>query len=182
MARVTAPLFRTTLERHPCESGSSIASVRVEVSSAGEGLRVAFEFCGAPEALALPTAPLDPAKLWEHTCAELFLAREDGGYVEWNFSPTGQVARFGFSAYRARVSTSFEEDLTTLVRRRAESVQLEASGPMLHGIGRIASASLCAVVRAPSGTCSYWALAHPKEEPDFHDRRGFILDARALRR
>ena len=155
-------------------------SVRADVLRDGENLRVAFEFVGALERLCLPEAPLDPARLWEHTCAELFVAHEDGGYVEWNFSPTGQVARFEFSSYRVRTSASFDEAVETFVREGEQSVELVASGPLLRGVDRIAKASLSAVVRAPDGVCSYWALKHPGEEPDFHDSRGFTLDGRIL--
>lgn len=180
MRAVTAPLFRGNLELHPASNSPSVVSVRVDVFLDAQGLRVAFEFCGALERLSLPQTPLDPAKLWEHTCAELFVAGEDGRYVEWNFSPTGQVARFEFSDYRERSSASFTEEVNTSVRENEQSVHLVASGSLLRGVDRIASASLCAVVRAPDDVCSYWALNHPRAEPDFHDIRGFALDGRLL--
>lgn len=179
---MTVPLFRTTLERHLLDTGPSISSVRADLFRDGEHLRVVFEFDGALQHLALPTAPLDPAKLWEHTCAELFVAMEDGRYVEWNFSPTGQATRFEFSAYRVRTSASFDEGVKVIVTRRGHSVRLVASGPLLRGVERIVSASLSAVVRSPGGACSYWALKHPAAEPDFHDIRGFTLDGRLLSR
>lgn len=182
MRAVTAPLFRANLGLHPATNSPSVVSVRADVFRDGEGLRIAFEFCGALERLSLPQARLDPAKLWEHTCAELFVAGEDGRYVEWNFSPTGQVARFEFSDYRERSSASFDEDVKTSVRENEQSVHLVASGSLLRGVDRIASASLSAVVRAPDDVCSYWALKHPRAEPDFHDRRGFILDGGLLSR
>jgi len=180
MDAMTAPVFRTTLERHPGATGPSITSVRADVFRDREGLRVAFEFSGALEHLALPKASLDPAKLWEHTCAELFVASEDGRYVEWNFSPTGQATRFDFSAYRVRTSASFDEDVEVSVTRREHAIHLVASGPLLRGVDRIASASLSAVVRSQGGVHSYWALNHPGAEPDFHDIRGFALDGRLL--
>lgn len=182
MDAVNAPQFRTTLERHPADAGPSIESVQAEVFRAREDLRVVFEFSGTLEHLALPKARLDPAKLWEHTCAELFLAGADGRYVEWNFSPTGQTTRFEFSAYRVRTSTSFGEGVKTCVTQHEHSVQVAASGPLLRGIDRIACASLSAVVRSPGGVCSYWALKHPAPDPDFHDIRGFTLDGRLLSR
>lgn len=180
MEAVTAPLFRATLERHGAATGRSITSVRADVFRDGEELRVAFEFAGALEHLVVPEAPLDPSKLWEHTCAELFVASEDGRYVEWNFSPTGQATRFEFSAYRVRSSASFDEAVETSVRRGEHALHLVASGPLLRGVDRIARASLSAVVRAPDGVCSYWALKHPGSEPDFHDIRGFTLEGRLV--
>ncbi len=162
------------------QSGPSITSVRTEVSRDPEGVRVAFEFAGALEHLALPEAPLDPARLWEHTCAEFFVGREDGRYVEWNFSPTGQSARFEFSAYRVRTSASFDDGVKVSIERQDDLVRLVATGPLLRAIEHAASVGISAVARAPDDACSYWALHHPKPEPDFHDHRGFLLDARGL--
>jgi hypothetical protein len=31
------------------------------------------------------------------------------------------------------------------------------------------------VLQEPSSRLSYWALNHPAEEPDFHDRRGWMV-------
>ncbi|MBV1862564.1 MAG: hypothetical protein KUG77_29345 [Nannocystaceae bacterium] len=178
---VRAPLLRTTLERHPRVDHATISSVRAELFHDGDALSVAFAFSGALEHLVLPEASLDPAKLWEHTCAELFVASEDGHYVEWNFSPTGQTTRFEFSEYRVRRSASFDQDVETSVTRDEHALRLAAKGPLLRGIERIASASLSAVIRAPGGACSYWALKHPAGAPDFHDFRGFTIDGRLFR-
>ncbi len=180
MVGVKDPLVRTTLERHRAHRGPSIASIRVELSGHREQLRVAFEFCGGTEHLVLPGERLDPAKLWEHTCAEIFVGREDGGYVEWNFSPTGQATRFDFSAYRVRTSASFDEPVDVSVVQRPGTVQIVATGSLLRESEPVASLGLSAVARAPGDVCSYWALRHPTAEPDFHDVRGFTLDARAL--
>ena len=34
---------------------------------------------------------------------------------------------------------------------------------------------LSAVCEARDGSLQYWALRHPAERPDFHDRRSFAL-------
>ncbi len=34
---------------------------------------------------------------------------------------------------------------------------------------------LSAVIEAADGTLSYWALTHPGERPDFHQRAAFTL-------
>ncbi len=177
---MTAVLLRTPLQRHPAALGPSITSVRAQVSRDGGHFKVVFEFSGALEQLAFPEGRLDPARLWEHTCAELFLGCADGSYVEWNFSPTGQTTRFGFAEYRVRTSSSFEEPVQISVARDGRLARLEATGPLLHGVGDARCLGLCAVVRTPDDACSYWALRHPKAEPDFHDERGFLLNAALL--
>lgn len=178
MRSVTDRLFRTSLERHPAHQGPSVDAIRAEVSGDHEALHVAFEFTGGLRYLALPETPLDPAKLWEHTCAELFVGLDDGTYVEWNFSPTRQVARFEFSEYRVRRSACFDEAVEISVVRGDRAVRILARGPLLRGITPVVSLGLSVVARAPGGDCSYWALRHASAEPDFHDARGFALDGR----
>jgi hypothetical protein len=41
-------------------------------------------------------------------------------------------------------------------------------------------AALTAVLLHKDGTRSHWALRHCGNEPDFHDRRGFLLDLPGL--
>lgn len=180
MDAVPLPRFRRTLVRHPAHRGPTITSVRAGLARNHEEVCVAFELAGALEHLALPSRPLEPDKLWEHTCVELFVASASGRYVEWNFSPTGQATRFEFSGYRVRTSASFDEGVRVSVIHQTDTLQLVATGPLLRGIEDAASAGLSAVARAPDDGCSYWALQHPRPEPDFHDHRGFALDAGAF--
>ena len=140
-----------------------------------------FEFSGALECLAFPADRLDPAKLWEHTCAEIFIASASGRYVEWNFSPTGQATRFEFTGYRCRSSASFEEPISVSVVRDEMVARVLATGPLLRGIEHPTHLGLAAVVRSPDSACSHWALRHPRSEPDFHDERSFSLDAGPMR-
>lgn len=167
-------LPRTSLRPHPDTDGIATA-VDVQVRRGARGLRVEFRFRGA---VAVPQGPLDPARLWEHTCAELFLQQADGSYVEWNASPTGQVARFAFSAYRQRTDARFETGVDVSCLRRDDSLCIGFEGPLLRGVTPV-RASTPAVVRAADGACGYWALAHPRPEPDFHDHEGFTLDPSA---
>jgi len=34
---------------------------------------------------------------------------------------------------------------------------------------------ISAVIKSRTGTFTYWALAHPGPEPDFHTRESFVL-------
>lgn len=180
MVDVTDLLFRAMLERHPADQGPSVEAIQVEVSGHPEELKLAFEFSAGIQHLVLSQTALDPARLWEHTCAELFVGLEGGGYAEWNFSPSGQATRFDFSGYRARSAASFQEPVEVSVVRRDRAVRIVATGPLLRGLSGVVGLGLAAVARAPTGGCSYWALQHSGAEPDFHDARGFALDARGL--
>jgi hypothetical protein len=89
--------------------------------------------------------------LWRHTCFEVFVAKKGArAYREYNFSPSGEWAAYAFSSYRKRGPAKI------------------AGGPLQIG--------LCAVIEEKSGALSYWALRHPRRKPDFHDRRGFVLE------
>jgi hypothetical protein len=47
-------------------------------------------------------------------------------------------------------------------------------------LGRELCLGLCAVLQACDGTLHYHALSHPRDVPDFHDRRARLLRRSAL--
>jgi hypothetical protein len=116
--------------------------------------------------------------LWQHTCFEAFIAvAGEAPYREFNFSPSGQWAAYGFSDYRERngwvasqaPSIRFERTPDTLslvaVMAAADLPPSNVDNPRLLG--------LTAVIGAVDGSKSYWALRHPAGQPDFHHRDGF---------
>ena len=82
------------LVAHPHSKGTAIERVRVMASQLGGDLVLRYVLEGAIERLEVPGGRLDPERLWEHTCTELFVGGAGTSYVEWNFSPTLQSARF----------------------------------------------------------------------------------------
>lgn len=153
------------------------------------GLRFSYSLSGDMGHILIPPAspPCACDGLWQHTCFEAFLATPTSpAYREFNFSPSGQWAAYPFIDYRhadtreAAAPTGPTPRIT--VRTADHRLELEAilmpealpknSTPSLLYIG------LCAVIESldDAGTrLSYWALRHPGERPDFHDRRGFAL-------
>ncbi|MDP2763222.1 MAG: DOMON-like domain-containing protein, partial [Brevundimonas sp.] len=113
--------------------------------------------------------------LWRSTCFEVFARLRDGRYAEFNISPSGEWAAYGFSDYREG-----RADLNGPIRVvRAEwsgdVFELDAmvdwrDWPFIERIG------LSAVIEDIDGNLSYWALAHPSDKPDFHHPDSFILD------
>jgi hypothetical protein len=168
-----------------------------------------------PEALRLPPAatPERTDGLWEATCFELFLLGPDGGYLEFNFSPSGQWAAYRFDAYRqgmrpldvarplvltadpAHFAASMAMRLIELgvepelarsmasdggvAGNRARPSQFALSA-VLEDSRLAARASewmgLNAIIEESDGTRSYWALAHPPGEPDFHHPDCILLE------
>ncbi|HWB81112.1 MAG TPA: hypothetical protein VG755_39385 [Nannocystaceae bacterium] len=164
--------MRRSLVCHPSARGDAIAEVTVDVALDGETLVVAYRIVGT--GLRIPDAPLDPLRLWAHTCGELFVMPAGGeAYVEHNFSPSGQAARFEFSGYRQRTSAQ-HADAAVVATHDGRTLQIDARAALPS---RVAAAriALTAVVEDQHGARSYWALRHPSERPDFHHPGGFAL-------
>ena len=92
------------LTPHPDTPPSAIGSLVCSISWQGPG-NWCFDYIVGepPEALRLPPTVI-PARadgLWQRTCFELFLRRAgEAGYVEFNFSPSGEWAAYQFDGYR----------------------------------------------------------------------------------
>lgn len=129
-----------------------------------------------------PTSPTPAATdgLWQHTCFEAFIgAGDDGAYHEFNFSPSGDWAIYTFVAERVRqpeptllpapiIACTTTPDSLTLTA----DMSLHALAP--NGKWR---AGLSAIIELADGNKLYWALHHPKPQPDFHARSGWVADA-----
>ncbi|MFO1418376.1 MAG: DOMON-like domain-containing protein [Methylotetracoccus sp.] len=113
-------------------------------------------------------------ELWRHTCFEAFLRSEDApGYVELNFSTSGDWAAYGFSGYRAGMS-QIELPVPPVIRVDEDAGRLvlttEVSFPPFHGTNRPPTrAGLTAVIEDVGGALSYWSAAHAPGKPDFHE-------------
>lgn len=117
--------------------------------------------------------------LWRQTCAELFVGAVGApGYLEWNLSPTGHWNLYRFDGYRegGRPEPAIV-DAAPHVTRQTGQLAVEATLPLAPV--RLADLALevgvSAVIAEKGGALSHWALHHPAERPDFHDRRGFVL-------
>ena len=110
--------------------------------------------------------------LWRHTCFEAFVAT-DGGYVEYNFSPSSQWASYRFDSPRMGMRAADEVATVEGLDGASDMVALEARIEVPHGAKRL---GLSAVIESADGSMSYWALAHPSAKPDFHHPDSFVLD------
>ncbi len=164
---------RVVLVPHASTPCAAVETIEVELELESPGvLAVRWRIVGDIAALHVPEAALDPDRLWEHTCVELFVASAaDDAYVEWNFSPTGQVAMFAFSSYRTRAPAPDILATPIGVDARARELRIDARVPIRDG----AVSSPTAVIEDAAGTLSYWAVHHPAEKPDFHHRAGFVV-------
>lgn len=120
--------------------------------------------------------------LWQHTCFEAFIrAKDDAEYYEFNFSPSGEWAAYGFRDYRDVEAIDVDGlEPKIAVQRNSENLELNAviHSDRLPGLGPdvCLSLGLSAVIEDLSGSLSYWALKHPPGKPDFHHADAFALE------
>jgi hypothetical protein len=174
---------------HPAKPAPAGYSVRAAaVWSGPRHLRLRYDVRGPAGTLHWPAASRLPESrdgLWQHTCCELFLQAGDGGYVEVNLAPEGHWAAYSFSGYRTRAAQELAWQAPRIEASAAPGDGNDAGGdghwllqatlelpiaPAAH-----APLGLCVVLEsAHDGTLSYWALAHPRAQPDFHDAAGHL--------
>ena len=160
------------LVRHPDTPCAALRGIEASVVRDGKGLRVAYVLNGEIDRLRIP-APRPPRaaeRLWQHTCCEIFVAREPPAYREFNFSPSGEWAAFFFGNYRQ--GTPLETpDPRIALKRSAARLELTATIQENHPC----KLGLSAVIEEQNGALSYWALRHAPGKPDFHHPDAFAL-------
>ena len=108
--------------------------------------------------------------LWNSTCFEVFLTKQDGSYVEFNFAPSRKWAGYRFESYREGMAAALDlqaPDIFTEYSERRAALTAYIDFPAGES-DTLQSAGLAAVMEETDGTKSYWALAHPPGAPDFH--------------
>jgi hypothetical protein len=146
-----------------------------------QDLQLSYHLQGDLRQLLIPE-PQTPAMidgLWQHCCFELFITTESNkGYQEFNFSPSGQWAAYTFSAYRTRREWHPSHAYAISIERSDGDLVLNVTIPQaelsLIDTSKAIQVGLTAVIEAVDGSFSYWALHHPTDKPDFHDRAGFV--------
>jgi hypothetical protein len=177
-----------SLDCHPDTACPAVQSLQIEVEQVPAGsLTLRYRLAGDTARLRIP-APQPPAAvdgLWEHTCFEAFIAVEgDAAYREFNFSPSGQWAAYGFSSYRVRSEWATGQSPFIAFTRTEGQLLLEAviaaADLPSNKAGKPLQFGLAAVLEADDGSRSYWALHHPAARPDFHHRAGFACKLAVL--
>ena len=169
------------LAPHPDFPAPGIVALTVDCHRPGAG-GLELHYCLEGELAGLrlpdPAHPVEPDRLWAHSCFELFLARAgQPGYREYNFSPSGQWAGYAFSDYRQRLEGPQLPAPSLDWRVGANRLELTARLPgaaLPEGAGPL-QLGLTTVLELADGRLSYWALHHPCDRPDFHHRGGFTL-------
>ena len=167
---------------HPEMQSKSVQSVEVEIIRATNTILLMYGVDGA-ESLLLPAFERERRdNLWNSTCFELFLKPESRGYVEFNFAPLSAWNAYSFVDWRMgrRAYQPDSEpqiiDSRTDGRRESFPRRYELDVVISPDVLLLAPAavSLAAILQEEDGTKSYWALAHPPGEPNFHHPDCFV--------
>jgi len=174
--------MRQALRLHP--DSLCLAATRVEVGVArprAGSLILTYFVTGKISDLRLPPAMAATRadELWRHTCFEAFVRTSPGdAYYEFNFAPSTQWAAYRFDRYRSgmRVATEIGArriDVQSSPERYALQAALDLSRLPRDAAWQL---GLAAVIEETGGRKSYWALAHPPDQPDFHHCDCFALE------
>ena len=171
------------LKPHSAAAGEAVSSIEATLSRMSGKMNVTYAVEGelAQLRIAPPRAPRFAEGLWQHTCFELFLRREQAdAYHELNFSPSGEWALYPFDRYReASAGRTVSCTPATMIHVGSSTLLLKASIGLQDIDERYADAPLqvgvSAVIEGIDGSLSYWALAHPSTKPDFHHPDSFAL-------
>lgn len=151
-------------------------AVNAEMKWDRENLRLVFTVAGDISAIVVPPPAnaVHTDELWRTTCFEMFLMARSPAYLEYNFSPSGAWAEYGFEDYRAEMRPVsplvFAPETTVRVNEDSLVVEIATMEQPIAG----APFNLAAVIEERDGRKSYWSLAHPDGPPDFHDPTCFI--------
>lgn len=166
----------------PC---AAVESIKSFLSWERSGvLVISYLLEGAVEQLRIPPyqSPRRADDLWRHTCFEAFVgAKNDAEYYEFNLSPSGEWAVYGFRDYRdgGPIEGNTLEPIVSVHREeRALELRTKIHLDQLPGLQLDVClwVGLAAVIEGNDGRLSYWALKHAPGKPDFHRADNFILE------
>lgn len=161
------------LTAHPAHPPARVDSVEAKIIGADANwLRLRWRIDGAQALVVPPFGGKGRADgLWRTTCFELFLMPGEGpAYSEFNLSPSERWAAYDFSGYRESMAERpVEREPQGTIRQGSSMATFDAAIPLTALPDPDCAMNLCAVIEEQGGVMSYWALAHPKGAPDFHD-------------
>jgi hypothetical protein len=167
---------------HPEKGPKAVESVEVEVVRATNTILLMYRVEPA-DMLLLPAHGRERRdNLWRQTCFELFVRPESHSYVEYNFAPLSAWNAYSFVDWRMGRRAYQPEAEPSIVDSRTDSRRDSFPGSyeldvvISTDILSLAPArvSLAAVIEEEGGVISYWALAHPPGEPNFHHADCFV--------
>lgn len=181
----TATTRTVMLKPHRAKPPVAVSGVVCTVSWNGSGdWTLDFIVAEPPEALRLPEAvtPSRADGLWQTTCFELFLRRPgERGYMEFNFSPSGQWAAYTFLDYR---DGGRDMDVRAPLVRTEDPRQFKlASLSQLQSLGVDPVTAARLVDALPVGdaaSASQFAATVTLEDPEFFETGPWLVALSAV--
>ena len=177
------------LVAHARDGAGPVKSISVSGTLHRSGsLTVEFQLAAELRAVRLVPSVCQPQRrdeLWRHTCFELFARRgNETRYCEFNFSPSGDWAAYEFDSYRGTPRDATQRPIEVTVHTSGlAQIRLRARVDLRSAFANEAVAAgpsgwrlnCAAVIEGTDGSLSYWAVHHPRPQPDFHDAAGFCI-------
>ena len=145
-------------------------------------LSIRYVVQGDIDSILLPGPATSTRKddLWKATCFEFFLAIPHlPEYWEFNLSPSGEWNVYHMDAYRR---TGFREetaisDLLFEFKQQTDELSLGLSVDLtpIICIEQNFQMGITSIIQTKEGNETYWALAHPGQQADFHLRESFVI-------
>ena len=146
-------------------------------------LSIYYEVGGETDRVLFPASSASPSRkddLWRATCFEFFIAiKNKPAYWEFNMSPSRDWNVYVMDAYR-QVNMREETEFTKLpfdfeVMNEKMSINMSVDINPIIQPEMVLDIGIAAIIQTKDGGESYWALAHPTSQADFHTRESFIL-------
>lgn len=123
--------------------------------------------------------PTRQDELWQQTCFELFYGIQGSPkYWEVNITPSGAWNVYAFSSSRTGMRQEEKiKNVASTIYKSSDSIILHCSFDIDKILPKhcIIDVGVSCVVAFKNCEKGYWALAHNKDVPDFHDRSAFLL-------
>lgn len=167
----------------PC---AMVASLECSVEVSKSGLQLQYNLTGELDAIMWPgQSPVSKApsevrtwKLWEHSCFECFISSaNENAYFEINLSPSGDWNTFHFTNTRENMREASDLVVKDLLFEpiSRDQIRLSASLDFIKtSIDSFNLINLCSVIEDSKNGCHYFAVQHPENRPDFHNRDFFV--------
>lgn len=166
---------------HPAHAPMAIVSVEAEIIFPNPSLAMARYRIEGLDEIVLPefSGRGKQDELWQTTCFELFVARADGSYREFNFSTSGRWAAYDFDTCRTGMRDYNPTQMPAVTARAGDRILAVNVTMMPRDLAGFERAGLSVVIEETGGHKSYWALEHHGDKPDFHDASCFTLPLEA---
>ena len=166
-------------------SAKEIPAINItgEITRSDNHLSIRYLASGEIDQIAFPLPTASPSRkndLWKTTCFEFFISVKDKPkYWEFNLSPSGDWNVYVMDAYRQvnmREEKAFEQLPFEFDSNNAHlSLKISVDVSPIIQPEQTLQIGIATIIQTKDVTETYWALAHPTPQANFHTRESFIL-------